>query len=453
MTHPRSSVSSPAAGRRAPRRGRVRTAPPRTHRHASCDGAARHHRLARRGRGPRRRRAPCPRVSTRDVLDAQLGPDDLHEDGLEPLAALDGGGVDRRAAARRGPRAQRHARLGRVVEPLAVGEVLVADREPDAAPDALAAADVPGAAGKVHRVAGRVGVPGGSGIAAQRSITSRAGAEPRITWPVGSTEPVPSGVAQAQLDADRSRAPRRACPSAPRARSTPAARRTHASPRTAGCSCRRPCRPGGRSAPRTGPARNVVAFAITAGEEDAYAPPSISIRASTLTSRPSRVAVCRIHIRAGCRFLWAKNDSRRPYVILTGRPVRSASMHACSWRWMSSRAPNAPPIPASVMRTFDSGSPRHGAICWRSTCSHCVLTNRSTPPSARGDRQRALRARAARCPASRSRSSPRRRPRRSRSGRRARCARAAGRCRTDGSAAHRRPARAPCRSRPGGPRR
>jgi hypothetical protein len=48
-----------------------------------------------------------------------------------------------------------------------------------------------------------------------------------------------------------------------------------------------------------GPVRNVVALAITAGEDDAYAPPSISIRARTLTSLPSRFAPMRIQILDG----------------------------------------------------------------------------------------------------------------------------------------------------------
>ena len=34
------------------------------------------------------------------------------------------------------------------------------------------------------------GSTGGKGIAAQRSITSRTGADPLMTWPVGSTDPV-----------------------------------------------------------------------------------------------------------------------------------------------------------------------------------------------------------------------------------------------------------------------
>src|SRR5207244_12937773 len=69
-----------------------------------------------------------------------------------------------------------------------------------------------------------------------------------------------------------------------------------------------------------GPAANVVALAMTAGEEDAYAPPSISSRARTLTSRPSRVAPWRIQIRAGWRSTCPEDHPSRPSDILTGSP-------------------------------------------------------------------------------------------------------------------------------------
>ena len=50
-----------------------------------------------------------------------------------------------------------------------------------------------------------------------------------------------------------------------------------------------------------GPQANVEALPITADDEDAYAPPSTSSRACTLTSLPSRLAPCFIQIRDGCR--------------------------------------------------------------------------------------------------------------------------------------------------------
>ena len=50
----------------------------------------------------------------------------------------------------------------------------------------------------------------------------------------------------------------------------------------------------------------------------------------------------------------------------------------------SSRAPNAPPTPPSVIRTLSGGRPRLAATWSRSTCSHWVETKRSTPPSSAG---------------------------------------------------------------------
>ena len=40
---------------------------------------------------------------------------------------------------------------------------------------------------------------------------------------------------------------------------------------------------------------------------------------------------------------------------MTGLPVRSASMQACTCMDRSSRAPNAPPTPARVIRTSSGG--------------------------------------------------------------------------------------------------
>ena len=50
----------------------------------------------------------------------------------------------------------------------------------------------------------------------------------------------------------------------------------------------------------------------------------------------------------------------------------------------SSRPPNAPPTPASVKRTFSTGRSRQAATWSRSTCSHWVAIQRSTPPSSAG---------------------------------------------------------------------
>ena len=105
-------------------------------------GAAAHRRLAggrgRAGRPDRRWSA----AMDGDALDAELGADDLREHRVQPLAELDRGGVDL-GDRPVGARAQRHGRLGRVVEALAVGDVLEADREADAARERLAAPAFP----------------------------------------------------------------------------------------------------------------------------------------------------------------------------------------------------------------------------------------------------------------------------------------------------------------------
>ena len=82
--------------------------------------------------------------------------------------------------------------------------------------------------------------------------------------------------------------------------------------------------------------------------------------------------------------MWPKNDSSRPYIIFTGLPVCSASRQAWTCIERSSRPPNAPPTPASEIRTLSGGRSRLAATWSWSTCSHWVETNRSTPPSSAG---------------------------------------------------------------------
>src|SRR5581483_10028058 len=110
-------------------------------------------RLARRGGGPGRVELRVRRVE-RHPINAELGPRDLGEDGREPLSALHAGAVDLDDRTS-GPGRKRDASLVEVVEPLAVGDVLVADRETDAPPQPLASPDVPGSAWKRHRMAHR----------------------------------------------------------------------------------------------------------------------------------------------------------------------------------------------------------------------------------------------------------------------------------------------------------
>ncbi len=115
-----------------------------------------------------------------DVADIELCAHDLREQRVQPLTHLDGCGVDLRLRLSI-LEAQRDARRGRVVEAFAERDVLEADGETDAALEALATRDVPGAAGVVERVAAgdRLGL--GSGMALHASISSRTGAAPCTT--------------------------------------------------------------------------------------------------------------------------------------------------------------------------------------------------------------------------------------------------------------------------------
>ena len=86
-------------------------------------------------------------------------------------------------------------------------------------------------------------------------------------------------------------------------------------------------------------------------------------------------------MRAGCRWTWPRKDSSRVYTIFTGRPVRRASRQTCICMLTSSRAPNAPPTPARVSRTFSGagrGRRRPGRGRRAATGS---TTYSSTPPS------------------------------------------------------------------------
>ena len=83
---------------------------------------------------------------------------------------------------------QHDARGAEVVESLRVADVLEAEREADAAADALAPRRVAGAAREAERVAGQ-SLLSAAGCAAARRITSWVGSEPVRTCPVGSMSP------------------------------------------------------------------------------------------------------------------------------------------------------------------------------------------------------------------------------------------------------------------------
>ena len=273
-----------------------------------------------------------------------------------------------------GPACSVTRRLRRVVEALAVGDVLEADARTRRRVGRLAAADVAGAARDSIGVAA-AGSSGGAG--SRHSVRSpRAPARcPGSTWPVGSTEPVCSGVAAAGARPGR-------CPSfaasasiarlvreADLRRAEPAhraARRVvRVDDRALDPDVRHLVRPGGE---RRGVGEHRRATTTRTRRRRA-AGGRRPRRAGRPASRRSRIQI-RDGWRCTCaveRLLAARTPSS------PDGPVRSASRQAWICTWMSSREPNAPPTPASVIRTFSSGRPRHGAICWRSTWSHCVF--------------------------------------------------------------------------------
>ena len=150
----------------------------------------------------------------------------------------------------------------------------------------------------------------GGSSSAQRRMTSATGREPVMSWPVGSVSP--------GLSAFRRRSSTGSMSSAAASLSI-----------CASCAKQPWTAPKPRIAPQGGlfvytqvpstrtfstlygPAAKQQAFASTAVELDAYAPPSRRMRAWTATSRPSRVARCSAQIFAGCLWTWPVNDSSR----------------------------------------------------------------------------------------------------------------------------------------------
>ena len=168
----------------------------------------------------------------------------------EPLADLGGGELQRGDAVGE-PAPRRRV----VVEALGVHQVLDRHAPADAAPD------VPGVGGAARRRRAGASV---AVVAADRLVGQRQ--RRRLADAAGDRRDVlddltgdqrgrrsPSRCAAGSRPG-RARTPRRACPSGPRARSTPARRRSRASPRTAGCWCAPPSRRRSRSGTCTGPA-------------------------------------------------------------------------------------------------------------------------------------------------------------------------------------------------------
>ena len=178
----------------------------------------------------------------RDVVGRELAARHLEEHRADALADLGRGAVHDRAAV--GP--QHHARGAEVVEALREADVLVADGEADAAPDALTARRVARAAGQAARIArGRLGL----GHRQRGRLPDDLGDGQRARDALARRQDVARARSRCAAAArpDPCRARRPAGPSAPRSRSTSARRRTRASPRRAGCWCRRRCPRSARS--------------------------------------------------------------------------------------------------------------------------------------------------------------------------------------------------------------
>ena len=213
--------------------------------------------------------------------------------------------------------------------------------------------------------------PPGSRIASRGSSSARGpGARPRggsPRRPAASLRSAGRSAARRRARArsaaaarpGRARAPRRACPSAPRRRSTPARRRSRASRRRAGCSCRRTSTRSARSRRRTGRTRT--------GGVRRHGGRAGRVRAAVEqdphpheTSRPSRRAMLGPDLR---RVPVHVADERLLAVVdhLHRRSVCSASSALWICIERSSRPPNAPPTPARWMRTARATRSRHGA--------------------------------------------------------------------------------------------
>ena len=199
------------------------------------DLAAGSRRAPRAPRGTRRRTAPAAIHVMRDadaepdeptasvepgasahVVGAELGARDLEDHVRHALADLGRGAVHLGASRRA---TEPHARGAGVVEALRVADVLEADREADAALDALAARRVARAAGQADRVARQLLGLRHAAARRQRGSPRRPAASRRSAARSAACRPGRARSAAAARP-DRSRARPRACPSAPRRRSS-----------------------------------------------------------------------------------------------------------------------------------------------------------------------------------------------------------------------------------------
>ena len=274
-------------------------------------------------------------------------------------------------------RSKRRTRAARgVVEPLREADVLEADGEADAAAHALAARRVARAARQPDRVARQLLRLGRRERRAQRRITSATGSEPVITWPVGSVSPGASAFSSRSstgIDVER----RRELVHLRLVREArPGRRRTRASPRTAGCSCRRTCPRRGRCRRGTGPRRS---------SRRSRSPPPSSRR----TRRRRAGSRARTHDEPPlARGAVLGPDLRRVPVDVAGErllavvdhlhgPAGVEREHARAWIWIerSSRPPKAPPTPARwiahLLRARARGTARSGR---GRRAVHCVAT-------------------------------------------------------------------------------
>ena len=311
-----------------------------------------------------------------DLVDAEHRSGDLTGDRDEALTDL-----GRRELQRGDTVGEPAAGRRVVVEALGVHQVLDRHAPADAATDVRRVGGAAGTTGQAHRVA--VGPPTGSSGSGSAAVSRMHSLDRRDVLDHLPGDQAVAGlhrVAAGGSRPGRARTPRPACPSGPRGRSRPARHRTRASPRTAGCWC----------APRS---RRRSALAHL------YGPWVWVMRVDQHRRRRRRVrAAVEHHPRldlddlAVGRGVVAHPDRRRMAVDVAeeallaavgdahrppGAQREQAGVHLQADVFArAERTADAAERRAAPSRRAGRGRRRSGA---RSSCSHCVATNSSTP--------------------------------------------------------------------------
>ena len=302
--------------------------------------AAAHPRLARRRRRARRPDRGVRRLE-HDVVDAEDLAGDLRGDRDEALPDL-----GRRELERDDAVGEPAARGRGVVEPLGVHEVL--DRERRSRRRASRGRSRQcGPRRRDERATSPSAASGGQRQRGRLAQAAHRGATLSSTWPVTRRSPVSIAL--------RSRISTGSSPHAAASLSIwlswakhACAHRTRASPRTAGCWCAPPSRRCGRSRSRYGPCAWVIALMSTALRRrrvGATVEHHAALDVHEGAVGASRGAASRSSPGADARGRGTTRHGRRPSSP-DARTAARAGTRAPAGS-MSSRAPNAPPTPAS----------------------------------------------------------------------------------------------------------